>query len=194
MTKVSLHRFVNVPRQFSKVVGWGLSLWTVGAIAPLLALAQENIPNIQPVRIHFTSLALALETTEEFWQTVAENTPDLITIMLYTPPASCEGYVGEAKIVAKDDAVSQTVHYLLTDEIPDLINFDLAGYRVLSNSDDDSVTIDFRRRPDTQRQFVSLATCEQRILFGSLQQTLLENSELGIESVEFTEQREPIRL
>lgn len=194
MTNVSLHRFGKMPRQFSKVAGAMMSAFVVGAIASLPALSQStDSDKFQPVRASFTTLPSLLEATETFWDVAVANIPGLLTVTIYMPPETCDGYVSKKQAIVENEAVSQTISYLLTKEIPDLINFKLAGYRVIEG-EDNKVTIDFRRKPDTERQFVSLSACEQQIIFGSLRQTLLENPVLGIKNIQFTEQGRPIRL
>jgi hypothetical protein len=48
--------------------------------------------------------------------------------------------------------------------------------------------------PNSRRQFVSLSTCEQFALFGSLRKTLTDNSPLKIKGVRFTERGQDIVL
>ena len=125
----------------------------------------------------------------------APATPaDLLTITLYTPTAACDTYAGEPKAIAADKAIPQIVHFLLADQMPHLLDFELSGYRIVPGGKGNTVTIDFRRKPDATRHFISLSICEQRVLFGSLRETLLQNPALGIDDVTFTEQGRPIQL
>jgi hypothetical protein len=73
-------------------------------------------------------------------------------------------------------------------------DFDLAGYRVNVNSKSGVATVDLRLAPNAQRQFLSLSTCEQFALFGSLRKTLVDNAQLKIKDVRFTEQGQDLEL
>jgi hypothetical protein len=73
-------------------------------------------------------------------------------------------------------------------------DFDLAGYRVNVNANSRVATVDLRLSPDSQRKFVSLSTCEQFALFGSLRKTLTANSQLNLKDVRFTQQGQEIKF
>ena len=213
MTKVSLHRFAKLPQRCLLALGLGMGILTVGAIAPPPSLTEEApTPQTTNVDRYFAQLPQTLGATDSLWQeadrygveiakgdsqkppSAPVTQPDLLTITLYTPTASCETYGGEAKAISADKAIPQIVHFLLTDQTPNLLDFELSGYRILPGSKGNTVTIDFRRKPDATRHFISLSICEQRVLFGSLRETLLQNPELGIDDVTFTEQGKPILL
>lgn len=195
MTKVSLHRFARLPQRFLLALGLGIGILTAGAIAPPPSLTEEApTPQTTKVDRYFTELPQALESTETLWRSAPITLPDLLSVTLYTPTASCETYEGKTKAVVQDQAIPQIVHSLLTDQTPQLLDFELAGYRILPGPKGDTVTLDLRRKPNAQRHFISLSICEQRVLFGSLRETLLQNPVLGIQAVEFTEQGRPIQL
>ena len=213
MTKVSLHRFAKLPQRFSLALGLGLGILTVGAIAPPPSLTEEApTPQSTSVDRSFAQLPQSLGATESLWQEAGRHsveiakgdsqkpqsapaTPaDLLTITLYTPTAACDTYAGEPKAIAADKAIPQIVHFLLADQMPHLLDFELSGYRIVPGGKGNTVTIDFRRKPDATRHFISLSICEQRVLFGSLRETLLQNPALGIDDVTFTEQGRPIQL
>lgn len=212
MTKVSLHRFAKLPQRFLLALGLGMGILTVGAIAPPPSLTEE-VATSQTTTVDraFTQLPSTLVSSESLWRgadrygtevakvdaqqpSAPATQSDLLTVTLYTPTASCETYEGEAKAIAADKAVPQIVHFLLTDQTPNLLDFELAGYRILPGDKGHTVTIDFRRKPNATRHFISLSICEQRVLFGSLRETLLQNPELGIADVKFTERGQPIQL
>ncbi|MCS6813937.1 MAG: hypothetical protein NZ772_10275, partial [Cyanobacteria bacterium] len=71
---------------------------------------------------------------------------------------------------------------------------ELVGYRVEHKPGSPQVTIDLRRSPTARRSFVSLSTCEQLALFGSLSKTVTSHPAWGIKSVIFTEQGRAIDL
>ncbi|NEQ47850.1 MAG: hypothetical protein F6K00_31710 [Leptolyngbya sp. SIOISBB] len=212
MTKVSLHRFAKLPQRFLLALGLGMGILTVGAIAPPPSLTEEAPTSPTTTVDHaFAQLPNTLVSTESLWReadrygsevakvgspqpSAPATQSDFLTITLYTPTASCETYAGEAKAIATDKAIPQIVHFLLTDQTPNLLDFELSGYRILPGDKGNTVTVDFRRKPDATRHFISLSICEQRVLFGSLRETLLQNPELGIDDVKFTEQGKPILL
>lgn len=195
MTKVSLHRFVNLPRRFLMGLGLGVGIWTVGAIAPTPDLIETaNANPLVMLEQQFAAFPEALLATELVWEAAIANLPSLIPVTFYTPTISCEDYEGTQKAIAQAEAVPQVVDLLLVQQVPELISFELAGYRVQQDAQNKHVTIDFRRRSGARRQFISLSICEQRVLFGSLRRTLLDNPVLEIESVRFTEQGDPIEL
>ena len=66
----------------------------------------------------------------------------------------------------------------------DLNAFKLDGYQV--NIDGNTAIVDMRLAPGSQRQFVSLSSCEQRMLFGSVEETLLNNADWDVDAVKFT--------
>lgn len=192
MTKVSLHRFADLPRRFLWALGLGLGILTVGAIAPPPAPTENARPTVTSHQ--FAALPISLDATLSFWTVAQDHLPGVMPVIFYTPTATCEDYVGEAKAIAEDKAILQIVHFLMAEQTPHLLDFELAGYRVFADPKSDRVTIDLRRSPSAKRHFVSLSICEQRVLFGSLRQTLLKNPELGINSVQFTEQGRPIEI
>lgn len=195
MTKVSLHRFANLPRRFLMGLGLGVGIWAVGAIAPSPDLIETaHASQLVMLEKQFTAFPEALLATESVWEAAIDNLPNLISVTFYTPTISCEDYEGTKKAIAKAEAVPQVVDLLLSQQVPELISFELAGYRVQQDAENKRVTIDFRRRSGARRQFISLSICEQRVLFGSLRRTLLDNPVLEIESVRFTEQGNPIEL
>ena len=71
-------------------------------------------------------------------------------------------------------------------------DFDLSAYRVQVQNG--IATVDFRLSPLSKRQFVSLSSCEQFALFGSLRKTLISNAEWNIKDVRFTEQGKELIL
>ncbi|MEM9766873.1 MAG: hypothetical protein AAF892_03190 [Cyanobacteria bacterium P01_D01_bin.71] len=195
MTKVSLHRFVKLPQRFLLSLGLGIGILTIGAIAPPPSMT-EAAPNKATTRAvrHFTTLSTTLAPADSQWQSIPEAQSNALTVTLYTPTATCETYVGETQTVAQDKAIAQVVHFLIAEQTPQLLDFELAGYRITPGTKGHTVTIDFRRRSGAARQFISLSICEQRVLFGSLRETLLQNPVLGVDAVQFTEQGRPIEI
>ncbi|MEM9004415.1 MAG: hypothetical protein AAGE59_12935 [Cyanobacteria bacterium P01_F01_bin.86] len=207
MTKASLHRFARLPQRFLVSLGLGLGLLTVGAIAPPPSPTQDNgLPAPQPVRTDYGALAVAVNETETLWQIIDETVEpasptidavdpaNILTVTVYTPTATCEGFESQQRAIAADQAVPQLVQLLLADQVNNLVEFDLSGYRIQTEQTGNSITVDFRRAPGADRHFISLSICEQLVLFGSLRKTLLENPALDIDVVRFTEKGRLIEI
>jgi hypothetical protein len=120
------------------------------------------------------------------------TTQNTTTLNIYHADSQCETLVSEKVAVPADNSVETAIGKVL--EHRSTSDFSLAGYRVNVNSSTGVATVDFRRSPNSQRQFVSLSSCEQFALFGSLRKTLMENGQLKIKEVHFTEQGEEIYL
>jgi hypothetical protein len=195
MTKVSLHRVANLPRRLLVALGLGIGILTVGAIAPPPSLTEEaSSPSFNDAQMHYLVVPIAVDVPVLLYEAAKENTPGIVTVTLYTPNAACEDYEGKEVAIAQDKAIPQIVHRLIANQVPELINFELAGYRIQPGPKGNTVTIDFRRKPGAERHFISLSICEQRILFGSLRQTLLKNPVLGLDDIYFTERGQPIEI
>ena len=204
MTNVNLHSLIGLSERFFTALVLGIGLLTLGAIAPPPApqekvpppAPQEEVPTMAPLAIasEYGTLSKTLNTSDILWETAKENAADILTVKFYTPTGSCDGFNTQERSIVADKAVSQIIHFLLADQTPHLVGFELAGYRTQLGSKDGDVTIDFRRSPDAQRHFISLSICEQLVLFGSLRKTLLENPALNINTVNFTERGRLIEL
>ncbi|MGQ4649444.1 hypothetical protein [Lyngbya aestuarii] len=115
-----------------------------------------------------------------------------LAVNIYTTDSQCQALVPEVVTVPASNSVSAAVDKVLAQT--NSADFELVGYRVNIDADTKIATIDLRRSPDAQRQFVSLSTCEQYNLFGSLRKTLTTNSPLNIKDVRFMEQGQEIYL
>lgn len=115
-----------------------------------------------------------------------------VTLTIYQADSQCQNLVPQQVSVPADTPVDAAVGKVL--QQADSGDFDLAGYRVQVNPNSGVATVDFRLSPDSRRQFVSLSSCEQFALFGSLRKTLTDNSRLQIKDVRFTEQGQAIEL
>ena len=113
-----------------------------------------------------------------------------ITLNIYRTDSQCETLIPEPVAVAAETPVTASVGNVIAQVSSG--DLDLAGYRV--NLNNGIATIDLRLSPDSQRQFISLSMCEQLGLFGSIRKTLLENSQLNIKDVHFTDQGRKIVL
>lgn len=120
------------------------------------------------------------------------QTTRTVPVNIYRPDSQCQSLVSEKVAVPAATPVNAAVGKVLKEA--DSGDFALAGYRVNVNANSRIATIDLRLSPDSQRQFVSLSTCEQFALFGSLRKTLTDNSQLKIKDVRFTQQGQEIKL
>jgi hypothetical protein len=113
-----------------------------------------------------------------------------VTLNIYQADNQCQTLVAEKVAVPATSVVDAAVGQVLKQA--DSGDFDLAGYRVQVNPKSRVATVDFRLSPNSRRQFVSLSSCEQFALFGSLRKTLTNNSRLKIKNVRFTERGQEI--
>ncbi|NET56067.1 MAG: DUF908 domain-containing protein [Symploca sp. SIO2E6] len=115
-----------------------------------------------------------------------------LTLDIYQVDAQCEELVPEKAAVSAENSVDAAVGQVL-DQVSSS-DLEIAGYRVNVDSSSGMATVDLRLSPDSQRRFLSLSTCEQLALFGSLRKTLTDNSQFNISDVRFTEQGQEIEL
>lgn len=108
---------------------------------------------------------------------------DMVTVSVYSIDDQCNDFVEESVQVPSDQAISEAVGKAMNSV--DYNAFKLAGYQVKMNGR--TAVVDMQLAPGSERQFVSLSSCEQRALFGSVEETLLNNDDWGVESVKFTQ-------
>ncbi len=108
---------------------------------------------------------------------------DMVTVSVYSIDDQCNNFVEESVQVPSDQAVSEAVGKAMNSV--DYNAFKLAGYQVQMSGR--TAVVDMQLAPGSERQFVSLSSCEQRALFGSVEETLLNNDDWGVESVKFTQ-------
>lgn len=113
-----------------------------------------------------------------------------VTVTVYKPDSQCEELVPEQVRVSQTNAIADAVGEAIA--YGNTTDFDLSGYRVSVDENSRVATVELRLSPDSQRQFVSLSSCEQFALFGSLRRTLTANSQWNIQEVRFTQQGEEI--
>jgi hypothetical protein len=157
--------------------------------SPSSAIASSSPTSPTPV-----SPSPAPDSTQGVESPVAANpttSPTApVTVTLYKVDSQCETLVPETAQVPGDRALEETVGKILSAQSNQ--DFQLGGYRV--NIANGVATVDFRLTPSSRRQMVSLSTCEQFALFGSLRKTLIENSQWQIKSVRFTERGEELEF
>lgn len=113
-----------------------------------------------------------------------------VTVNIFYPDRNCERLVPEPVEVPQGKSLDAAVAKVLEKAVNG--DFDLAGYRIEENKTSGEIAIDLRLSPDSRRQFASMTSCEQFAVFGSLRQTLTNNSQWTVKEVRFTEQGEEI--
>ncbi|MFG6097420.1 hypothetical protein SPB21_19305 [Leptothoe sp. ISB3NOV94-8A] len=115
---------------------------------------------------------------------------DMVAVSIYVMDDSCSNFKAESVKVQADQAITEAVGEVL--DRHKFEAFKLSGYRV--NVEDSKAIVDLRLAEDSQRQFLSLSSCEQQGLFGGLEETLIQNPTWKVNQVEFTNRGKEIVL
>ncbi|MER3435524.1 MAG: hypothetical protein C4288_19515 [Leptolyngbya sp. ERB_1_1] len=110
-------------------------------------------------------------------------TTKTIPINVFELDNQCNKFVTTKEAVAANQPITQAIAKTLSKTNSE--SLDVAGYRVKVASG--VATVDFRPIPNARRSLTTLANCEQLALFGSVRRTLLQNPNLKIKSVRFTD-------
>lgn len=113
-----------------------------------------------------------------------------VTVTVYEADSQCQAVIPQKVAVPANNQLEAAVGKVL--EKYDTGDFDVAGYRVSVDLNNGVATVDMRLAPDSKRKFISLSSCEQFALFGSLNKTLTSNPAWKIKTVRFTEQGKEI--
>ncbi len=117
---------------------------------------------------------------------------DPVAVDLYTLDDRCESYQAEAIQVPRPQSMENTVALIMAEQaIPELT---LSGYRTSFDPETNTVTIDLRVARSSRRVLNSLSVCEQKVLLGSLRETLINQPDWKIEAVVFTNRGNPLVL
>ena len=114
---------------------------------------------------------------------------EMVTVSVYAIDDQCNEFVAEPVQVSSAKAIDEAVGKAIT--AVDYEAFKLAGYQV--SVLDGTAIVDMQLAPGSERKFVSLSSCEQRSLFGSIEETLL-NNDWNVKSVKFTSSGKDIIL
>lgn len=115
---------------------------------------------------------------------------EMVTVSVYTIDGQCNDFVEQAVQVPNEGAITEAVGKAMG--AVEYNAFKLESYQV--NINGSTATVDMQLAPSSQRQFVSLSSCEQRALFGSVEKTLLNNADWNITAVKFTNNGKEILL
>lgn len=107
---------------------------------------------------------------------------EMVTVSVYTIDDQCNDFVAETVQVPSDKAISEAVGKAMG--AVEYNAFKLDSYQV--NVTGNTAVVDMSLAPSSERQFVSLSSCEQRALFGSVEETLLNNPDWDVNAVKFT--------
>ncbi|WP_271918701.1 hypothetical protein [Microcystis aeruginosa] len=117
-------------------------------------------------------------------------TSQTVNITLYTSDIQCQELIPQQVSLTAAEPITAAVGKIIEEQ--NTADFDLSAYRVQVQNG--IATVDFRLSALSKRQFVSLSSCEQFALFGSLRKTLISNAEWNIKDVRFTEQGKELIL
>ncbi len=115
---------------------------------------------------------------------------EMVTVSVYTIDDQCNDFVEQSIQVPGDEAITEAVGQAMN--AVDYNAFKLDGYQVSINGT--TATVDMQLAPSSQRKFVSLSSCEQRALFGSIEETLLNNADWDVTAVKFTNKGQELYL
>ncbi len=113
-------------------------------------------------------------------------------VTIYEADPQCQELLPQTVTVPGDRPIEAAVAQVIQNA--GTVDFDIVGYRVTVDNTTRIATVDLRADPSSERQFVSLSSCERFSLFGSLERTLTENPQWQIETVEFTDRGEPLEI
>lgn len=171
---------------------WLVALVLVGLAACGRSADVSNLPAASPSS-GVTSLPPSpVPSSSESPTPIAPLGPALTTVTIYVVDAQCDQLVPETVTVSSERSLEAVVGIIVDRQSN--ADLELVGYRVRHEPGSSQVTIDLRRSPTAKRGFVSLSTCEQLALFGSLHKTVTSHPAWGIKSVTFTEQGKAINL
>ena len=108
-----------------------------------------------------------------------------ITINVYQIDNQCNDFIAETVDVPRSNSLEMAVAKVI--EKSNINEFSLASSKVTLDSQTGIATVDFQVAANSKRRFISLSSCEQLNLFGSLRKTLIENPDWQIKDVRFTE-------
>ena len=123
-------------------------------------------------------------------QTASVAAKRMVPVSVYKVDNQCRNFVAEKTAVSANQPIAGAVGKVL--ENADSADFSLSGYRV--NVASGVATVDLRVDPDSKRKLVSLSSCEQMAIFGSLRKTLTSNAQWKIKSVRFTDRGKEVVL
>lgn len=189
-------RFSKVSKSCATGLALTLSLIVSGCATAPETLVEEPAPKAAPVEtpqkveppaVIETPVKEPPVSAQPDGQIDAGKQPasngEMVTVSVYTIDAQCNDFVEETVQVPGDKAISEAVGKAMG--AVEYNAFKLEGYQV--NVTGNTAIVDMQLSPSSERQFVSLSSCEQRALFGSVEETLLNNPDWDVNAVKFTD-------
>lgn len=165
------------------LVSFASGVVVTGAIGYSLTLDRSAVPSAQAN----STLPETVSPTQNLAQVEPENT---VSVTIYQADSECQTLLPQSVQITADNTLEASVGAVL--DRWNSGDFSFAGYRVSVDPQTRTATIDLRVAPNSPRQIISLSSCEQFALFGSLSETLTQNPDWQISQVQFTEKGERI--
>ena len=194
------------PRALSKNCVTGLALTLTLAVAGCATAPDKAAiePAAEPDAVELPSEPIPSAVEKAPDDKVVEAQPDgegtfekqpgaadaMVSVSVYTIDDQCNDFVEETIQVPADQAMFQAVGKAV--DSVDANAFKLEDYRVILEGN--TAVVDMSLADGSERQFVSLSSCEQRALFGSVEETLLNNPDWSVDAVKFTNAGEELVL
>ncbi len=115
-----------------------------------------------------------------------------IAINIYQVDNQCNDFIVERVNLPQNNSLEMAVAKVI--EKSSINEFNLASSKVTTDPQTGMATVDFQVAANSKRRFVSLSSCEQLNLFGSLRKTLIDNPDWQIKDVRFTEAGKELAL
>lgn len=106
-----------------------------------------------------------------------------VPVTIYRLDDQCQDFVPQKIQVSPDRPISDAIGKILLNQYQS--GFVLSGYRVSLDPESGLLVVDLRLSPDSQRLLLSLSSCEQLALFGSIRKTFLDNPNWGVKAITF---------
>ncbi len=160
--------------------------------APTATRSSDNSPPNPAISNTATPTAQPSEKIPKSTAAVSNAAKNTVSVTIYEVDSQCNELIPKKVAVPASDSLQAAVGKVL--EPYDTKDFDLAGYQVSVDGETGVATVDMRLDPNSKRQFVSLSSCEQFGLFGSLRKTLASNPGWKIKDVRFSDRGKEIEL
>lgn len=112
--------------------------------------------------------------------TELNNQEKTVTVNIYQPDLYCEKLVAKPAKLSIDNTLNSVIQQILEEGDLNL------GYRLILDQQKKAATIDLRVASNSHRQINSLSVCEQLVVFGGLEKTLINHKNWQIKQVNFT--------
>lgn len=164
-----------------------------GCGTPTANRSSDNSPPAPAVSDTATPTAQPSEKIPKSTAAISNPAPkNTVSVTIYEADSQCNELIPNKVAVPAGDSLQAAVGKVL--EPYDTKDFDIAGYEVSVAAKTGVAIVDMRLDPNSKRQFVSLSSCEQFGLFGSLRKTLTSNPAWKIKDVRFSDRGKEIEL